>query len=142
MRGSFFIDTNIIVYSFDAGQRQKREKARELIIDALLNGHGVISYQVIQEFMNVATRKFPVPLRKEEALMYLESVLSPLCSIFASQELFTLALSIQERTGYSYYNSLIVAAALSAGCHILYSEDMQDGREIEGLKIVNPFVAL
>jgi predicted nucleic acid-binding protein len=63
--------------------------------------------------------------------LYLEGVLAPLCTIWPSAEIYHTALDIHERTGFSFYDSLIVAAALEADCEILYSEDMQDGRKVD-----------
>jgi predicted nucleic acid-binding protein len=69
----------------------------------------------------------------------MDNVLEPLFRVPASIPLYKRALGVQARYGYSFYDSLIVAAALDAGCNRLYSEDMQDGQRIEGLTIENPF---
>lgn len=135
----FFLDTNIIVYSFDRRSPKKRDRAQVLIEEALRTGKGRISYQVVQEFLNVATRKFETPITASDAEIYLQNVLEPLCDIYASPLLFQQALGIAERWHYSYYDSLIIAAASSADCEILYSEDLQHGQSIGKLKIVNPF---
>lgn len=138
MKDEFFLDTNIFVYSFDKDATKSRI-AKNLIAASLENNNAMISTQVVQEFLNVATRKFKPPLPMEDSRLYLEKVLSPLCEIFPNLELFGEALSIHARTAYSYYDSLIIAAALQGGCTHLYSEDMQHGHSIAGLKIVNPF---
>jgi predicted nucleic acid-binding protein len=136
----FFIDTNIFVYSFDNRAPDKRDIARELIGHAIQNGNGRISYQVIQEFLNVSTRKFEVPLTTSDAQIYLKTVLEPLCEIYASAALFYQALETANRWKYSFYDSLIIAAAISADCDILYSEDLQHTHHIGKLTIVNPFL--
>lgn len=139
MNDNFFIDTNVLVYCFDDRQPDKKVRALFLVADALQTGSGMISWQVMQEFLNVSTRKFMVPLRPEDAKIYLYKVLYPLCRIFPDLELYGSALDICEKTGYSFYDSLIVAGALRGGCEILYSEDLHAGHQMDGVKVVNPF---
>ena len=139
MNAKYFIDTNIIVYCFDDRMPDKKTRSLALIADALQTGNGIISWQVIQEFLNVATRKFKVPLKPEDAKFYLQKVLHPLCQVFPDLEIYQNALGIQDKTNYSFYDSLILAGALREGCTILYSEDLQGGHQVDGLRIVNPF---
>jgi predicted nucleic acid-binding protein len=139
MNVKYFIDTNIIVYGFDDRQPDKKARSLSLITDALQTGNGVISWQVVQEFLNVATRKFKVPLKPEDAKLYLQKVLHPLCQVFPDLEIYQDALDLQVKTNYSFYDSLILAGAMREGCTILYSEDLQDGYQVDGLRIVNPF---
>jgi len=139
MSTKYFLDTNIIVYSFDASQPVKKERALALIGGALQSGLGVISSQVIQEFLNVATHKFAAPLKAEDCKAYLKIVLGPLCEIYPDQALYEASLELQQTTGYSFYDALILASALRGGCEILYSEDLQAGQQIRSLRIVNPF---
>ena len=135
----FFLDTNILVYSFDSTSQQKREIANDLIKNAH-KGNGCISFQVIQEFLNVATRKFKVPLKITDAQNYLTKVLYPICEVFPSEKLYSIALEIMERWKFSFYDSLIIASALDSECNILYSEDLQHNQKIFDLKISNPFI--
>jgi len=139
MSGNHFLDTNIFVYSFDPSNPSKKEVATALIRSALQDGKGMVSSQVVQEFINVATRKFEVPFSVSDCRKYLDSVLIGLCRVSTTVELCRSALDVKERWGYSYYDSLIVAAALQADCEILYSEDLHNGQKIMGLTIVNPF---
>jgi len=139
MSDKFFLDTNIFVYSFDSSNSKKQKKANELIKTALENHSGCISFQVIQEFMNVATGKFAVPLSIPDCEKYLSAVLSPLCEVFATIELYVRSLDVMERWQFSFYDSLIVAAALQANCSILYSEDLQHEQKIEDITVQNPF---
>ena len=134
-----FLDTNVIVYSFDSDAQAKRDRSRALITAALQNHGAIISYQVAQEFLNVATRKFASPMTEGQASDYLNAVLMPLCVVWPSQSLYASALQIQEETGFSFYDSLIVVGALEASCKRLLTEDLQDGQVVRGLKIVNPF---
>ena len=135
----YFLDTNIIVYSFDAQNPDKQQRARQLIHDALTQNCGCISYQVVQEFCNVATRKFATPMSEQDCREYLAQVLMPLCEVYPGSEFYRQALVIQERWKYSFYDSLIINAANLAGCQILYSEDLQHGQQILGTSIQNPF---
>ncbi len=139
MKDKYFLDTNILVYSFDASQPAKQNISRQLIKRGLEEGIGCISYQVIQEFLNVATRKFTVPIAYKDSRIYLSTVLEPICEVYASIDLYHRALELVERWKYAFYDALIIAAALQNNCTILYSEDLQDGQIIQELEIVNPF---
>lgn len=137
--GLYFLDTNIFVYSFDATEPVKQQTARQIVQAALRTQRGVISTQVAQEFLNLALRKFAQPMTVSEAREYLKTVLLPLCRHFPSAAFYDRALLLKEETGYSWYDTLIVAAAVEAGCTTLLSEDMQSGRVVKGVTIRNPF---
>lgn len=140
MSAKFFLDTNIFVYSFDSHAKVKQKIAVELIDKALNSQNGIISYQVVQELLNVVTRKFATPLSSQDAQTYLQKVLSPLCQIYPSTDLYYEALALSNRTGYSFYDSLILTAALAGNCKKIYTEDLHNGHQIEGLTIINPFL--
>ena len=139
MSGRFFLDTNIFVYTFDRNARTKATKATSLIRKAADTGEGVVSYQVVQEFFNVAFRRFSPAMTVAEAEQYLITVFRPLVAVHSSPALYLSALRIKAKYRIGWYDSLIVAAALEANCAILYTEDLQDGSEIETLRIQNPF---
>lgn len=140
MNGRFFLDTNIFVYSCDAGDPAKAQRARKLIRDAVATGKGVVSYQVVQEFLNVALRKFARPMTPAEAEQYLTTVFLPLLRVQSSPALFTEALRLKSRHELSWYDSLIVAGAMEADCERLLSEDLQHGLRIGRLRVENPFL--
>src|SRR6266849_6734 len=140
MNDNFFLDTNIIVYSFDQSFAHKAEVADRLIQQGLLTRKGAISYQVVQEFFNVARRRSAGPMRLEEAEHFLSTVLSPLCMVHSSPALFHRALQLVDRFQLQWYDSLIVSGALEAKCGILYSEAFQNGQKIDELEIRNPFL--
>jgi len=140
MRDKYFLDTNIIVCSFDKQDGQKREIARNLISEGLENQNTSISYQVVQEFINVATRKFEDPLTYKDCRLFIEQVLNPLWHVYSSKELIYSALIILERWQYSFYDSLIIASAIEASSTVLYTEDLQHGQQIENVRILNPFL--
>jgi len=135
----FFLDTNIFIYSFDSRSGSKQKRASELVDTALTTHRGVISYQVVQEFLNVATRKFAEALTAGEARVYLERVLMPLCEVFPDGRLFSQALSISSEMRISFYDALIISSAMFGGCRILWTEDLQHGRRVGDLEIRNPF---
>jgi predicted nucleic acid-binding protein len=139
MSDRFFLDTDVLVYSFDSSNPRKRRTAGRLIARALASQSGVVSSQVVQEFVHVATRKFARPMTAAECRSYLDGVLAPLCTVFTSLPLMRRAIEVHEETGYGIYDALVVAAAVEAGCATLYSEDLQDGRKVRGVAIVNPF---
>ncbi len=139
MNGKYFLDTNIFVYSFDPESPYKQKIADSLIQDAIVSSRGCISFQVIQEFLNVATGKFSVPLKSNECMSLLIKVFEPLCEVYPSVDLYSEAIEISYGWRYSFYDSLIIAAALKANCGVLYSEDMQHGQKIRSIRIENPF---
>jgi predicted nucleic acid-binding protein len=140
MRDRFFLDTNVFAYSFDRNEPQKSLKASQLIYLGLSTHKGCISYQVIQEFLNVALRRSVDPMTALEGERYLSTVLQPLLAVHSSSALFSEGLRIKARWGYAWYDSLIVAAALRAQCEVLFTEDLQHGQHIGSLEIRNPFL--
>ena len=107
--------------------------------DALRTQDGCVSYQVVQECLNVVSCKARVPLTPEQAQAYLDAVLAPLMQVGASTELYHRALGIRARWRYGFHDSLVIAAAQAAGCTRLLSEDLQHGQRIELLTVVDPF---
>lgn len=132
-----FLDTNVFVYLFDETDNYKREIAEGLVHEALQNNTSCISYQVVQETINVITQKLHATPGKTRQLF--DHVLLPLWLVNPTQTLYRRCLNLQTRYRFSFYDSLIVAAAIDANCKTLYSEDMQHGQKIEGVTITNPF---
>lgn len=139
MNGRFFLDTNIFVYTFDHAAPAKAKKAAQLIRRAIDTGEGIVSYQVVQEFFNVALRRFPQPMSVAEAEQYLITVFRPLLAVHSSPAIYVEALRISAKHNLAWYDSLIAAAALEGQCNLLYSEDLQQ-QQIEELRVKNPFV--
>ncbi len=126
-----FFDTNVLVYA--QGPGAKGDAARGALMDG-----GVISVQVLNEFANVLRRKFRLDWN------IVAAAVADVRALFDSIrpidiETHEVALALSEAHGFSFYDSLIVASALRAGCETLFTEDLQDGRRIDGLVIVNPF---
>ncbi len=127
-----FFDTNILIYAV-AQDHPRGSQAEEL-----LAAGGVLSVQVLNEFVSVARRKIlmPWPDVREALGAILDLCRSP---VPITLETHQSALKIAEKFGYGIYDALIVAAALQAECTVLYSEDLHDGQKINGLTIRNPF---
>ena len=140
MKGRFFLDSNILVYTFSRQDPEKRVLAQRLVQKALESQRGAISWQVVQEFLNVAQRKFPATFTPAHLKIYLDQFLSPLCQVYPSIELYRTAVNITERWQYSFYDALILASACESGSQTLYTEDLQHGQELLGLQIINPFL--
>jgi predicted nucleic acid-binding protein len=140
MSDRFFLDTNIIVCSFAGADGKKQRIAQKLINDALQSGKGIVSSQVVQEFLHVALQKFAEPLTIQDAKTYLDTVLDPLCEIYPNPDFYKQGIDIHATTGYSLYDSLILAAAQTGNCGVLYSEDLQAGQTVGSTTIVNPFI--
>ena len=134
-----FIDSNVFVYLFDETDERKRQVAQSLVNTALVEGSAQISFQVVQETLNVITRKLKVPVRLEEAHQFLDQILVPLWKINPNRVLYQRGLEIRTRYQLGFYDSLIIAASLQAGCKTLFSEDLQHGQQIETLIIQDPF---
>lgn len=137
MSARHFLDTNVLLYSIskDSDEAPKKERA----IALLEADGGGLSVQVLQEFYVQATRVTrPDPLPHEIAAGLIRTWMR-----FAVQDvttsILTRALAIKVSHGFSYWDSAIIAAARALGCRELYSEDMADGREVEGVLIINPF---
>ena len=127
MSDKYFLDTNVIVYSFDSVERGKASVAEDLVTRGVTSGLGIISYQVVQEFINVSLRRFRAAMTVTELELYFFKILLPMMRVPSSTEIFLEALRLQESKRIAWYDSLIVAAAIRAGCGILYCEDMQHG---------------
>ncbi len=126
-----FLDTNVLLYllSSDAAKADRAE--------ALAAAGGVISVQVLNEFVSVASRKLRMRMSEIREVL---SAIRAVCSVEPlSIETHDLGFDLAQRFGLTIYDALIVAAALLAKCRIVYSEDLQDGQVIEGLTVRNPF---
>lgn len=132
-----FFDTNVIVYADAADEPAKQQRAIQLIKTHRAAATAVLSTQVLQEYVNVALRRLrlPVPLIRERLGLYGRFDLVP-----ATPEVMEGALALHVLHGTSFYDALILQAAIASGCSVLFSEDLQDGEVIGGVKIVNPFV--
>ena len=141
MNAKVFLDTNLFIYQLDTNDKRKSDIANKLIRSAVKDNNACISFQVVQECLNTMLRKAEICLSTSQSEIYLENILFPLLQVYPSLTLYRSAISIQSRYQYGFYDSLIIAAALEAGCMTLFSEDLQHGQVIEQLVIQNPFRA-
>lgn len=132
-----FFDTNILVYAATFQDERKKAVAVDLIRHALtVNRDGVISTQVLQEMNCTLIRKFGFSREAIDGLMdYFRELLVTDVTI----DLVRRAVVLQEEYQLQYYDALIVATAAKLGCHEIVSEDLDDGREYCGMRVVNPF---
>ncbi|MCH8080429.1 MAG: PIN domain-containing protein [Proteobacteria bacterium] len=133
-----FFDTNILIYAVDHTDPIKRRKAGELLEREAGAGNAIISTQVLQEFYSASTLKLKRPLNKLVA----EEIVEELMALPVKQVDTTIiraAIKRNQTDQVSFWDALIIETALRAGARILWSEDMQHDREIDGLKIQNPF---
>ncbi len=127
-----FFDTNVLVYTITTD-------ARGNIARRQLSDGGVVSTQVLNEFVRVARKKLRLDwLIVEAALVELRALFDEVTPVAPSTHEF--ALSLARRDGFDIYDALILAAAIEAGCETLYSEDFQHGRRFGDLTVVNPFL--
>lgn len=134
-----FIDSNVFVYLFDHTDTRRREIARETVQRGIAEGSAVISFQVVQEVLNVIAHKMEQPLSDTDAIAFFDTVLAPLWRVYPSGELYRRAMEVKTRYRFGFYDSLIVASALESGCTRLLTEDLQDGQTIGSLTVRNPF---
>ena len=131
-----FFDTNILVYADDKASPAKQRRAVDLVSEHLRARSGVVSLQVLQEFFVTVTRKLhlnaAVARRKVELLSEFDVAAPEVSDILA-------AIDLHRLHGLSFWDALVIRSARQAGCSVLFSEDMQSQRDIEGLRIVNPF---
>lgn len=132
-----FIDTNLLIYCVDNKDIRKQTAAREIISNLLSNENGVISTQSLQEFFNASTKK--IHHSKEVAKNFISywAKVFPVHSNTTADIENAIDISIQNKL--SFWDSLVISAALAEGCTTLYSEDLNNGQIIHGLEIVNPF---
>lgn len=133
-----FLDTNVLIYAYDASAGQKREIAKEAMGRLWESGLGVLSTQVLQEFYVNVTGKIPTPLPKETARDIVRDLLSWEVVVNDGAAVLN-AVDLQLKHGYSFWDSMIIGSAISGGANILLSEDLSDGQTVQGVKIVNPF---
>ena len=129
-----FADTNVLVYAVDGGDPRRQRVARDLI--AAEGTSLVISTQVLVEFYSAATRR--LKLRKEDARRHLQNF-ARLCVVPTDAALVLGASDVHQIHELSWFDALIVRSASSAGCSVLYSEDLSHGAVYEGVRVVNPF---
>lgn len=136
MSARSFFDTNVLLYADDESAPLKQRRSRALVAEHRRNGTGVISLQVLQEYFVNVTRKLHVDpriaRRKVELLAEFDVATPEVVDVLA-------AIDLHRLHGFSFWDALVLRSAQQAGCRVLFSEDFQDGRKIDGIQVVNPF---
>ena len=136
MSARSFFDTNVLIYADDKAAPAKQRRALDLVAEHRRARTGVVSLQVLQEYFVAATRKLRVDAaiarRKIELLAEFDVAVPEVQDILA-------AIDLHRLHGFSFWDALTLRAAKQAGCSVLFSEDLQQAREIDGVRIVNPF---
>ena len=131
-----FFDTNILVYADDEDSPSKQRRALALIAEHRLAGTGVVSLQILQEYFVTVTRKLQVDsrtARRKVELLAEFDVASPEVSDILA------AIDLHRLHGFSFWDALILRTAKQTGCRVLLTEDLQGSRDVDGVRIVNPF---
>lgn len=136
--GKIFLDTNVLIYAHDTSAGRKYEIARETVLDLWNRGQGLLSTQVLQEFFFSVTRKIPRPLEVRVAREIVEDLLKWEVVVNSGDSILA-AIEIHSRYKYSFWDALIIQAAIQGGAILLLSEDLSDGQTIQRVKIKNPF---
>jgi len=136
MSARSFFDTNVLVYADDKAVPAKQRRALDLVAEHRRARTGVVSLQVLQEYFVTVTKKLHVDARvarrKVELLAEFDVAAPEVSDILA-------AIDLHRLHGFSFWDALVLRAAKQAGCSVVFSEDMQNARAIDGLQIVNPF---
>ncbi len=133
-----FFDTNVLVCIFDSSAPNKQTRALQVLEEAIEAGLAVLSTQVLQEFFVTVTRKLPVPLTNEQARRAVHDF-AKLPVVQVDPEIILNAIETMQRYRLSFWDSLIIQAALRGGATVIYSEDLQPGQTIETIRVENPF---
>lgn len=132
-----FFDTNVLFYTDDNSAKRKRARALEVLAEHRRAGTGVVSLQVLQEYFVTITRKLQIDAqvarRKVELLAELHVAVPEISDILA-------AIDLHRIHGLSFWDALILRTAKQTGCRVLLTEDLQHGRVIDGIQVINPFL--
>ncbi|MEW5853855.1 MAG: PIN domain-containing protein [Myxococcota bacterium] len=138
MTARVFVDTNVLAYAQDLRDAVKQQRAHEWVTSLWRQRNGRVSAQVLNELYVTLTQRFRPGMRKEEARDFVRELMTwspvPVDAVLVER-----AWSLQDRFSLSFWDALIVAAAHASGCTHLLSEDLQDGQDMEGVVVVNPF---
>jgi predicted nucleic acid-binding protein len=133
-----FVDTNILIYAEDRDAKTKHDVARDLVLGFWDGRDGVLSVQVLQEFFVNVTRKLKKPLAPAKALDIVREYLT-WTVVENTGKLLVDAIALQQKAQLSFWDALVVQAAIDSGCDKLYSEDLNPGQRYGSVLVVNPF---
>jgi predicted nucleic acid-binding protein len=133
-----FVDTNVLVYSRDFGEARKQRRALDWLTHLWVTHDGCLSFQVLEEYYSVVTRKLRPPMAQREAREDVAAFLAWRPAVI-DDSLLMRAWDLEDRTSVSFWDALIIAAAQAQECTVLLTEDLSDGQDIGGVKVVDPF---
>jgi predicted nucleic acid-binding protein len=133
-----FVDANVLVYAFDASAKDRRTAAEQLLTRLWDSGNGCLSVQVLQEFFVTVTVKVARPLSLDEAADRVRDLAAWKVFAPAAEDVLT-AIALQKQARLSFWDAMVVHAAAELGCDVLWTEDLNDGQTLRGVRIRNPF---
>ncbi len=133
-----FVDTNVLVYAYDLSAGEKHDRAREMVEELWRTRHGCISVQVLQEFFVNVTRKIPKPLPAVQAKEIVSDLIHWKLHSPTGRDVAK-AIDLHERAELSFWDSMIVRSAISLGCSVVLTEDLNPGQVYDGVTVENPF---
>lgn len=139
MTGTVFVDTNVLVYARDGAEPEKQRAAARWMAELWATRRGRLSVQVLQEYYVTATRKLDPPRSRDSARADVVA-LHAWGPVPVDLVVLERAWALEGKYGFSWWDAQILGAALAARCTWLLTEDLQDGQDVEGLRVVNPFV--
>ncbi len=139
MRDKYFVDTNILVYANDSSDKDKQRQAKRIILDGIREESIAVSAQALSEFYVTVTRKIKVTLSPEVAKKEIQ-LLRKIEIVEIDFDLIIHAIDLSNRHQLSYWDSLIIAAAIRSKSTVLFSEDLNHNQVVETVKIINPFI--
>jgi predicted nucleic acid-binding protein len=133
-----FVDANVLVYAFDSSAGQKREAAQALLERLWDSNTGCVSIQVLQEFFVTITKKVAKPLPVEEATARIREFAAWRVFAPAANDVLA-AIDLHRQAKIGFWDAMIVLAAGESGCDVLWTEDLNDGQVLRGVRVRNPF---
>jgi len=133
-----FVDANVLVYTRDAADPAKQRRAGEWMSRLWNDRRGRVSVQVLDEFYVTVTRKLRPGLDRESARTFVRTLFA-WDPVPMDTKLLDNAWTVEDRFSLSFWDALVVSAAQLAGCTTLLTEDLQDGQDLDGVRVVNPF---
>lgn len=133
-----FVDANVLVYAFDSSAARKQQAAQQLLERLWESGTGCVSVQVLQEFFVTITKKVPKPLPVDDAKARIRELAA--WTVFAptAEDILT-AIDLHAQAKIGFWDAMVVLAAAESECEVLWTEDLNDGQTLRGVRIQNPF---
>jgi predicted nucleic acid-binding protein len=135
-----FVDANVLVYAFDSSAARKQPAAQRLLERLWESGTACVSVQVLQEFFVTITRKVPKPLPVDEAKARIRELAAWTVFSPTAEDILT-AIDLHAEAKIGFWDAMVVLAAAESGCEVLWTEDLNDGQVLRGVRVQNPFTS-